>query len=118
MHFDQESPEGLCAQEVAVDATYCCHVHKTDRPFKTADARVAVMTGWCSIRRAGKRRRSAASPLLDHAGHVLGTLCHYDVVPRAGEQVNIELMLSVAGFLALEGSVPPYPSARPSCRTA
>jgi hypothetical protein len=48
-------------------------------------------------------------PLMDSAGTLLGTLCHYDLVPRDPKQVDLELMLNVASFLTLGGHVPPYP---------
>ncbi len=35
-------------------------------------------------------------PILDSEGRILGTLCHYDVMPRDPEQIDLSLMLSVA----------------------
>ena len=109
VHYDRENPEVLTATEVPDTATYCCYVRESGQPFLTpnalVDARLAshpareqVLT-YCGV------------PVMDSFGTILGTLCHYDVVPRDPEQVNIELMLSVASFLALGGYVPPYPSA-------
>jgi len=51
-------------------------------------------------------------PLLDAEGTLLGTLCHYDLLPRDPAQVDLELMLAVASTLALGGFVPPYPPRR------
>lgn len=48
-------------------------------------------------------------PVLDNAGKVVGTLRHYDLVPRDTRQVDIPLMLSVASCLTLGGHVPPCP---------
>lgn len=108
VHYDRENPEVLTTTEVPDTATYCCFVRETGQPFKTpnalVDARLAehpareqVLT-YCGV------------PVMDSFGNILGTLCHYDVVPRDPEQVNIELMLSVASFLALGGHVPSYPT--------
>ena len=109
VHYDRENPTVTTATEVPDTATYCCYVRETGKPFKTPNAliderlaahpaRTEVQT-YCGV------------PVMDSAGTILGTLCHYDVVPRDPEQVNIELMLSVASYLALGGHVPPYPSA-------
>lgn len=111
VHYDRENPDQLAADEVADDATYCCYVRASGHPFKTADsrsdprlaqhpAREAVLS-YCGV------------PVMDSLGNVFGTLCHYDLVPRDPEQVDLELMVNVASFLALGGHVPPYP-ARPS----
>lgn len=107
VHYDRENPKVLTATEVPDTATYCCYVRESAQPFLTpnalVDARLAshpareqVLT-YCGV------------PVMDSFGKILGTLCHYDVVPRNPEQVNIELMLSVASFLALGGYIPPYP---------
>ncbi|MFM9926337.1 GAF domain-containing protein [Variovorax sp. H27-G14] len=108
VHYDRENPEVLTATEVPDTATYCCYVRESGQPFLTpnalVDARLAahpareqVLT-YCGV------------PVMDSFGKILGTLCHYDLVPRDPAQVNIELMLNVASFLALGGYVPPYPS--------
>jgi len=52
-------------------------------------------------------------PVMDAFGEILGTLCHYDLVPRDPEQVNIELIIQVASALAQGGHVPPYPTDTP-----
>jgi len=50
---------------------------------------------------------------MDAGGEVLGTLCHYDLVPQDPEQVNIELIIQVASALAQGGQIPPFPIAKP-----
>jgi GAF domain-containing protein len=50
-------------------------------------------------------------PLLDAEGVLLGTLCHYDTVPRDPDRLDLELLLQVASTLALGAHVPPYPVA-------
>jgi len=47
-------------------------------------------------------------PIMDAEGVILGTLCHYDVVPRDPEQIDLPLMLSVASALARGSQVRPY----------
>ena len=48
---------------------------------------------------------------MDPEGVLIGTLCHYDVVPRDLQQIDMELMVQVASTLAYGGHVPPYPRA-------
>ena len=107
VHFDREQPGITTSQEVPDTATYCCYVRESGQPFKTpntlVDERVAshpaksTVQSYCGV------------PVMDSSGKILGTLCHYDLVPRDTEQVSLELMMSVASYLALGGHVPPYP---------
>lgn len=109
VHFDRENPDQLTATEVPDTATYCCYVRESGQPFMTPnaliDARVAAhpareqVLSYCGV------------PVMDSSGVILGTLCHYDLVPRDPSQVNLELMLNVSSFLALGGHVPAYPAA-------
>ena len=46
---------------------------------------------------------------MDASSVLVGTLCHYDVVPRDAEQIDIPAMLSIASYIGLGGHVPPYP---------
>ncbi len=106
-HFDRQQPDQQDAAEVPETATYCTIVRDTEQPFSTADASI-------DARLAGHPaqdvvRTYCGVPLMDSAGTILGTLCHYDLVPRDPEQINIELMLMIGSFLALNGHVPPYP---------
>lgn len=56
-----------------------------------------VVRGYCGV------------PVIDAEGALLGTLCHYDTVPRDPGQIDFELMVQVASTLASGGHVPPYP---------
>ncbi len=108
VHYDRENPEVTTSSEVPETATYCCYVRETGQPFKTPNALV-------DERLAEHPAREAVAtycgvPVMDSFGNILGTLCHYDVVPRDPEQISIPLMLNVASYLALGGHVPPYQS--------
>lgn len=107
LHYDLENPGEEHADEVPETATYCTLVRDSRSAFSTANstedprldqhpARNAVQT-YCGF------------PIMNSEGEVLGTLCHYDVVPRDPEQINVELMLMVASFIALNGHLPSYP---------
>lgn len=108
VHFDKENTNALRAQEVADTATYCCYVRDSKGVFKTANALLDART-------EGHPARDAIPtycgvPVMDSSGLLLGTLCHYDLVPRDPEQIDLELMFAVASALAQGGHVPPYPA--------
>ena len=48
-------------------------------------------------------------PIFEAEGALIGTLCHYDLVPREAEQLDLELLLQVSSAIARSGLVPPYP---------
>jgi GAF domain-containing protein len=107
IHYDRENPSVLQATEVPDSATYCCYVRDSRGIFTTANAltdprladhpaRDAVLA-YCGV------------PLLQPDGHLLATLCHYDIVPRDPERLDLELLLQVASALQRGDHVPPYP---------
>jgi GAF domain-containing protein len=107
VHYDRQNPAQLHAMEVSESATYCCYVRDSKGSFTTAnallDARLAdhpareAVLAYCGV------------PVMDPEGVLLGTLCHYDVVPRDPEQIDLHLMLQVASTIARRGLVPDYP---------
>lgn len=107
VHYDREDPSVEKASEVADSATYCCYVRETGEPFKTPNAMVDERLAQHPARKVVLSYSGV--PVLDNAGRIVGTLCHYDLFPRDTSQVDIPLMLSVASYLSLGGHVPPYP---------
>lgn len=109
IHYDRENPEILHIDEVPDTATYCCYVRDTRGAFTTVDSlhdrrlaehpKRAAVRAYCGV------------PVMDSEGVLLGTLCHYDVVPRAADQLDLLLLLQAASTLARGGHVPPYPQA-------
>ncbi|MEO5735564.1 MAG: GAF domain-containing protein [Rubrivivax sp.] len=107
VHVDRDNPEVLQAQEVPASATYCCFARDARGVFSTAnsmtDPRLSnhvareVVRAYCGV------------PVLTPEGEILGTLCHYDLVPRDSEQIDLPLMLQVCSLLAQRELVPPYP---------
>ena len=105
--YDRENPDVWAVDEVSASATYCCYARDARGVFKTADAmldpRLAghvareVVQSYCGV------------PVMTAEGEILGTLCHYDLVPRDPEQVDLMLMLQVASRLVQRCLVPPYP---------
>lgn len=109
VHYDRENPHQLTAEEVPETATYCCFVRDSRGAFTTVDALRDERLGAHPARAAV--RAYCGVPVMDAEGGFIGTLCHYDSVPRDPEQIDLELMLQVASALAREDRVPPYPQA-------
>ncbi len=107
VHIDREDLLATQAAEVPDTATYCRYVRASDAPFVTVNASIDARTfdhpardvvlSYCGI------------PVLESDGTFIGTLCHYDLVPRDPEQLDLELLLQVSSALAQSGAVPPYP---------
>lgn len=97
-HVDREDLLVLETDASAESASYCCYVRTEDGPFavvdSTLDSRVEghdkqqVLRAYCGI------------PLSSPDGVLLGTLCHYDTVPRDPAQLNTELLAKVASMIA------------------
>ena len=109
VYVDCDNPDVLGVDEAPASATYCCYVRDSRGVFSTANAmsdprlidhaeREVVMS-YCGV------------PVMTPEGEILGTLCHYDVVPRDPNQVDLMLVLQVASLLGRRGLVPPYPQA-------
>ena len=109
VHYDRENPDQTRIDAVPDTATYCCFVRDTKGSFTTVDAledprlvghvKRAVLRAYCGV------------PVMDAEGQLLGTLCHYDLVPRDADELDMPLLLQAASALALGGHVPPYPNA-------
>lgn len=108
VHYDREHPEVMHADEVPDTATYCCFVRDSRGVFMTANALLDARTEGHPAREAVLAY--CGVPIMDPEGVILGTLCHYDVVPRDVGQIDLSLMVQVAALLA-QGHVPPYPQA-------
>jgi GAF domain-containing protein len=107
--YDRLQPDVLHAPEVPATASYCAFTRDAKQPFVTANSLVdsrlddhvsrESVRGYCGI------------PILTPEGEFLGTLCHYDVVPRDPTQVDMALMCEIASALQQGGHVPPSPIA-------
>ena len=107
VHCDREDPSAEAASEVEDTATCCCHVRERGEPFKIPNAMVDERLSQHPACQAVPSYSGV--PVLDNAGKVVGTLRHYDLVPRDTRPVDIPLMLNVASYLTLGGHVPPCP---------
>jgi GAF domain-containing protein len=109
VHVDRENLADMQAGEVTDTATYCCYVRDSGGAFVTADASSDPRT---ANHPAHEEVRSYCGiPIIESDGTLIGTLCHYDLVPRDPNELNLELLLQVSSALARSGLVPPYPDA-------
>jgi GAF domain-containing protein len=104
--YDRMQPDVLLAQEVPATATYCAFTRDAKLPFVTADSLVDSRLDDHVARESV--RAYCGIPILTPEGEFLGTLCHYDVVPRDPAQVDMALMCEIASALEQGGHVPPY----------
>lgn len=109
VHVDREQPDALSATEVPDTATYCTLIRSTGGLFQTSDAALDERLKDHPARDTVLTYHGV--PLIDMKGYVIGTLCHYDLVPRDNTQIDTPLMGLIASSLALRGLVPPYPEA-------
>ena len=107
IYYDRENPQTLAVDEVPESATYCCFVRDSGGAFTTADSMADARLA------AHPTREQVAAysgvPVMDPEGAIIGTLCHYDVVPRDPAQIDMELIVRVASALAYGDHVPPFP---------
>ena len=109
IHYDRENPHVMFVDEVPDAATYCCFVQNSNNVFSTADAlgdarlldhpARKVIRSYCGI------------PVMDPDGVILGTLCHYDLVPRDPDKLDLQLLLQAAVRLSQGNYLPAYTSA-------
>lgn len=105
--YDRENPEALRSDDIPESATYCCFVRDEKGVFTTVDAlRDPRLTSFAAREAI---RAYCGVPVLTPEGEILGTLCHYDSVPRDSDQIDIQLMLQVASALEQTNSIPGYP---------
>jgi GAF domain-containing protein len=111
VHVDRENLGVTQAGEVDDTATYCSYARASGSPFVTADARADERTvghvardsvlSYCGI------------PIFEPGGEFIGTLCHYDLVPRDPDQLDLDLLIQVSSALEQSGLIPAYPDPQP-----
>lgn len=112
VHVDRENLGVTQAGEVDDTATYCSYARASGLPFVTEDARADGRT-------VGHVARDAVLsycgiPIFKPGGEFIGTLCHYDVVPRDPDQLDLELLIQVSSALEQCGLIPEYPDPEPA----
>lgn len=95
--FDRENPGQETADDIPVAASYCVFVRDGRETFTVPDAA-------CDARVDGHPKQPVfraycGVPLLDAAGQMFGTICHFDFAPRPVERTTVELLEAVAPYL-------------------
>lgn len=104
--YDREHPGQMTSPEMPESATYCCYVKDSKGMFTTA---ASLLDERLTAHPAREVYQCYTGiPIMDAEGLLMGTLCHYDVVPRDPDQLNLPLVFQIASKLARESLVPPY----------
>lgn len=107
--YDRENPSVLQVTEVPASATYCVFARQERAAFVTDDALVDPRLEGHAARE--QVRSYCGVPIMTPEGEILGTLCHYDGVPRDASQIDLALMCEIASTIEQRGLVPAYPIA-------
>lgn len=88
---------GLAIQETPRDIAFCAHAINHADPFSVSDATQDVRFCENPLVTAEPHIRSyAGAPLVDSAGHALGTLCVINRIPRAWSSDELAILASLA----------------------
>jgi GAF domain-containing protein len=95
--YDRENPAAQTTATIPVTASYCVFVRDQERPFFTSDSlrdeRLAqhpkqhVIRSYCGV------------PLVGEDGTAVGSVCHFDLLPRAISPQNVELLEAMTTVL-------------------
>lgn len=95
--FDRENPSVDSSPDIPVLASYCVHVRDSGRTFETTNAsqdphveghpKRETVQSYCGV------------PLVDDAGKAFGSVCHFDLAPRAVTPESLEIMEAFAGLI-------------------
>jgi GAF domain-containing protein len=97
---DRECPEVESCPDIPVLASYCVFVRKSRHSFFTPDS---LADEWTSDHPKRLEIRSYCGvPLVDGAGRVFGTICHFDPRPMPISEENVTLLESVASIVSLD----------------
>ena len=111
LFYDREHPDVLGVDEIPASATYCCFARDARGAFVTANALLDPrLTGHVAREHV---QAYFGVPIMTPEGEILGTLCHYDLVPRDPEQIDLSLICEIASALEQGKHVPPYPVGAP-----
>ena len=95
--YDREYPDVETTDEIPVTASYCVFLRDSGLLFHTSDA---LRDG--RVRTHPKREQVQAYcgvPVLDSAGKLFGSVCHFDIQPRVIADEDVDLMEAVALLL-------------------
>ncbi len=96
--YDRENPSVTTVTEMPESATYCCFVRDSNGVFTTANSLLDSRVADHPAREVYQCHTGV--PIMDAEGLLMGTICHYDVVPRDPDQLDLPLVLQIASKLA------------------
>jgi len=99
-HYDRENPDALDGDSAPDVSGYGDYVRDCKRSFVTADATMDER-----LRKHPARNSVPAYcgvPVMDPDGAVLGSLCHYDIVPREKQIIRHPDILILEGLNVLQ----------------
>jgi hypothetical protein len=95
--YDRENPDNEDCEDIPVEASYCVFVRDSGRPFSIQDA-----ASDDRVKDHPKRevvKRYCGVPLLDDAGRMFGTICHFDFSPGRIDEAEVALLERMAEIL-------------------
>lgn len=96
--YDRERPEVETCPDIPVLASYCVFVRDSRHTFVTPDSVADGRVG--SHPKRLEVRSYCGVPLVDEAGRMFGTVCHFDTRPLPISDENVSLMEALAPILA------------------
>ena len=100
--YDRDNPKIEEVEEIPVNASYCVFVRDSGDVFHTSDALRDER-----VREHPKREQIRAYcgvPVLDRAGKLFGSICHFDAAPTVILDADVALMEAAGRLLQEEGS--------------
>jgi hypothetical protein len=95
--FDRDNPDVESSEDIPIEASFCVFVRDTRCAFTIADAgsddrvrdhpKRAVVKRYCGV------------PLLDSAGRMFGSICHFDFEPGRVDESEVALLERMAELL-------------------
>jgi hypothetical protein len=85
--YDRENPALQIGADAPLNETYCSITGSTAGPFTTQDTRRDARLTSHPARET--TLAYCGVPLLDDTGTAVGTLCHFDLVPRPAREVDV-----------------------------
>lgn len=98
--FDRENPELRVGQDAPMRETYCSITATTESGFDLEDAQTDARVEEHAAR--DSTRSYCGVPVRSREGSVVGTLCHFDTVPRRAPAEERSRMHQAAALLAAQ----------------
>ena len=98
--FDRQTGLGRDSTVAKVSDTYCLWINETLSVVQMSDAMTDPRAENHSKRETV--RSYCGGPILDQAGDLFGTICHFDFEPRGNSVETLPVLAEVGPMLALQ----------------